>query len=667
MKSAEDAGDRKRQQLLGNFWLCHAVCHTISVQQEDGDSSKKPGAPVAYSASSPDELALVWAAHDIGLSFRGQMDKTINLQVMEPSLAASLAAVCGAWSSRECPLDLQVELLDLCEFDNDRKRMSVVVGLPDGRKVMLMKGADSAVLPYLPVAERDEAGAQLQQFACIGLRTLVLASRELSSSEHASWSSSYKAAQAEISDDREARVKELVGTLETAPGLSLLGVTAIEDRLQDGVPDTLQFVRQAGITVWVLTGDKLETAICIGKACRLLTDAMENVEISGETSEVVEALTKFEGQTIRPEERAITITGSALAAVLEDEGLKVRFYRMAKDCKTVICCRVSPKQKADVVEMVKALHQQESDEQPITLAIGDGANDVSMITSAHVGVGLSGKEGAQAARAADFAIGHFRFLRRLIFVHGRESYRRNSVVVNYNFYKNMVLVMPAAFYGPSMAYSGQPFYEQIMYQLYNVFFTFWPGVFYAILDRPVIDLSVLEGNEELYKPALGKQFFSRKVFVYWLAAGILQGGLIEFAAFYVFGGQGTPDDGPNPDSLWLSGTGAYFWVVLGVNLTLYQRLALRIDFNVFVIVFSVACFPVTVFLLDKVAHNVFLHGISSLLFGPAGWRYWLATCIVVCVFLGLGEPLIRKVTFGLLPSEIHLRSKDEYSLMKTHV
>jgi len=421
--------------------------------------------------------------------------------------------------------------------------------------------------------------------------------------------------------------------------LQLLGVTAIEDRLQEAVPETLEFIRSAGASIWVLTGDKMETAISIGKSCRLLSDDVKNIQISGGRDDVLQAVDANEEnlQGLQPGKWAITITGSALAAVLEDEVLSQRFYRIARYCQTVICCRVSPKQKADVVNIVQAFHARETGDQPVTLAIGDGANDVSMITTASVGIGLSGKEGAQAARSADFAIGEFRFLRRLMFVHGRESYRRNSVLVSYNFYKNMVLVLPPFLFGPYMAFSGQPFYEQMLYQLYNVAFTFWPCVLFALLDRPVDNLKDLEEDVRWYAPGLQKEFFNLKVFLLWISAAILQGTLLPAVAFLAFGGR--------IDSLWLTGTGIFFWVVLGVNLTLLRRLLSSIPIVVVVIAFSVLCFPAFVGALDWL-QSPYLHGVFAPLFGETSLYFWLATCFVMIAFLALGEPLISLATPG---------------------
>ena len=143
----------------------------------------------------------------------------------------------------------------------------------------------------------------------------------------------------------------------------------------------------------------------------------------------------------------------------------------------VLACRVSPQQKGEIVSLVKARKPNK-----ITLAIGDGANDVAMIMKAHVGVGIAGREGMQAARSADFAFGKFKFLRPLLFVHGREAYRRNSDIVLYAFYKNVLYVIVQFQFGVFSVFSGQTLYEPWIYQLYNMNFTGLPIQWYALFD-----------------------------------------------------------------------------------------------------------------------------------------------------------------------------------------
>jgi len=634
-----------RKAAMARFLLCHALCHTVTVKNDDRTGGSAHPQALLYEASSPDELALVSAARDLGLCYSGQRQKRAHLQVLDARLLPALEAECGPLGMAGGYRALEVEVLDVCEFDNDRKRMSVVVRYPTGRKVLLVKGADTSILPDVQDGiEKQQAMEHLGRFARLGLRTLCIAARTLDEREYTNWAQRYRGALAALSADRITRVRQLAGELESSAGLRLLGVTAIEDQLQEGVPQTLESLREAGITVWVLTGDKVETAISIGRSCRLLPDTTHNLtivdtDVAG-VQETLRAAQAFVGGDDSPEDGlAVTISGAALNVVLENPGMRDRFYRVARRCRTVLCCRVSPRQKADVVELVQELHGQSGGVQPVTLAIGDGANDVSMITMANVGVGLSGKEGAQAARSADFALGQFRFLQRLLFVHGRESYRRNSTLVCYNFYKNMVLVLPPFLYGPCMAFSGQPFYEQVLYQFYNVFFTFFPCMCYAILDRPVQNLAELQWNPWSYVPGREKQYFNWHVFGGWMFAAIVQGALLSFMAFHLFSDGSPSQEGATSDSLWLTGTAIFFWVVLGVNLTLVRRLSTVLPITAFAFLFSVGSFVVLVFLLGSGASPQ-LRGVFPKLFGHLSFRFMLCTGLTMVTFVLIGEPFL---------------------------
>lgn len=299
----------------------------------------------------------------------------------------------------------------------------------------------------------------------LGLRTLCLAYKIIQPAEYAAWSTEYQTALALI-DDREAAVDKVAEKIER--NLFLLGATAIEDRLQDGVPECIARLANGGIKIWVLTGDKMETAINIGFSCNLLKRQMVLVVIKGTDllstrSQLKQALAKCfqldsaqyekeagvhptkEPSHIEPQSQAefvthaeedgkpqvfaLIIDGASLKYAL-DKSCKRQFVELATRCKAVICCRVSPLQKAQVVGVVMELKD------AMTLAIGDGANDVSMIQRAHIGVGIQGQEGMQAVMASDFAIAQFRYLNRLLLVHGRWSYFRTAEMVLLMFYKN---------------------------------------------------------------------------------------------------------------------------------------------------------------------------------------------------------------------------------------
>lgn len=152
------------------------------------------------------------------------------------------------------------------------------------------------------------------------------------------------------------------------------------------------------------------------------------------------------------------LSGESLVKITKIPALNTLFEKLFDRASVVLACRVSPKQKADIVTMVRS-----SQPNAKTLAIGDGANDVNMITAAHVGIGISGLEGQQASRSADYSIGQFSFLIPLLFMHGRESYRRNAFLIIYMFYKNILFVMPQFWFGFWNVFSGQSIYDDLMY------------------------------------------------------------------------------------------------------------------------------------------------------------------------------------------------------------
>lgn len=287
--------------------------------------------------------------------------------------------------------DEEWEILNVCEFNSTRKRMSTVVRAPDGRIKLFTKGADTVIYERLgPNQEFSEPTLMhLEDYATEGLRTLCLAYRDIPEAEYREWVQLYDNAAAQMNGRADAldRVAEII-----EQNLVLLGATAIEDRLQDGVPETIHKLQQAGIKIWILTGDRQETAINIGLSCRLISESMNlviiNTHTQAETSDLLsKRLFAIKNQRMGgdTEELALIIDGKSLTFALEKECSET-FLELAVMCKAVICCRVSPLQKALVVKLVK-----KSTTSPL-LAIGDGANDVAMIQAAHIGVGISGVE-----------------------------------------------------------------------------------------------------------------------------------------------------------------------------------------------------------------------------------------------------------------------------------
>ena len=350
--------------------------------------------------------------------------------------------------------------------------------MPDNQIKVLCKGADSIIKKRLKTKDTlEEVDDYLEDYAEDGLRTLLLAEKTISEEEYEKWQEKYDKASLEV-EDREEKVNKVADEIEY--DFELIGATAIEDKLQDEVAATISILKEAGIKVWVLTGDKIETAINIGYSCKVLSNDMEQYiidapEIEDIEDQIREAEDNF--KKTKNDAHGLVVAGDSLVKITEEPGVKDKFQNLADKMQVVIACRVSPKQKSELVQMVKDKYPDKK-----TLAIGDGANDVNMITTADIGVGISGLEGQQAARASDYAIGQFKFLRNLILVHGRECYRRNAYVVFYMFYKDVLFVMCIFWFGIVNGFSGLTIYEQWMYQLYNVVFTCFPIMWFAVFD-----------------------------------------------------------------------------------------------------------------------------------------------------------------------------------------
>ncbi|KAL0959026.1 hypothetical protein HGRIS_014334 [Hohenbuehelia grisea] len=406
------------------FFRALALCHSVLADRPD------QGNPfhLEYKAESPDEAALVGAARDVGFSFLNKSKDGLEIEVMGQTE--------------------KYTLLQTLEFNSTRKRMSVILRCPDGRLLLYCKGADSVIYARLATDHDPELKAatarDMEAFANNGLRTLCIAHRYLDEQEYLPWSHAYDAA-TNATENREELIEQANEQIEHS--LHILGATALEDKLQEGVPDAIELLHRAGIKLWILTGDKVQTAIEIGYSCNLLKNDMDVMILSADSAEsarsqIEAGLNKIASvlgpPSWDPKKRgfmpgakasfAVVIDGDTLRYALAED-LKPLFLNLATQCETVVCCRVSPAQKALTVKLVK------EGRNAMTLSIGDGANDVAMIQEANIGCGLFGLEGAQAAMSADYAFGQFRFLTKLLLVHGRWSYQRIAEMHGNFFYK----------------------------------------------------------------------------------------------------------------------------------------------------------------------------------------------------------------------------------------
>src|SRR3990167_218921 len=200
----------------------------------------------------------------------------------------------------------------------------------------------------------------------------------------------------------------------------------------------------------------------------------------------------------------------------------------------------------------------------VTLSIGDGANDVNMITEAHVGIGIKGVEGQQAARASDYAIGEFKLLKRLLFFHGRESYRKNSTLILYNFFKNILLCVPQYWFGITNYLSGQTLYESFNYQMYNIVYTSLPIVLYALFDKHTTDLILLP-DPTYYVPGPKRMLFNTTRFLKWFIWASIQALCLVYFSFGMFDSKFSTAEG-NSYGFWVVGHMTFVGVVFLSNL-----------------------------------------------------------------------------------------------------
>ena len=499
----DDVGGRSGEdQKVANehFMTVLALCHTVITERTPGDPPT-----IEFKAQSPDEAALVATARDCGFTVLGRSKDDIMINIMGE--------------------DRTYRVLNTLEFNSSRKRMSAIIRMPDGKIKLFCKGADSMIYSRLKKGMQPElrktTAEHLEMFAREGLRTLCIAERHISEEEYQEWNKDHDIA-AQSLQDRDDKLEEVSDRIEQE--LTLLGGTAIEDRLQDGVPDTIALLGDAGIKLWVLTGDKVETAINIGFSCNLLSNDMDLIVLKFDendsetaTAELDKHLAIFGLQGTDEElaaarmnheppdpTHAVVIDGDSLRLVLSDE-LRQKFLLLCKQCKSVLCCRVSPAQKAAVVQLVK------TGLNIMALSIGDGANDVAMIQEADVGVGIAGEEGRQAVMSSDYAIGQFRFLQRLVLVHGRWSYRRLAECIANFFYKNIVWTFALFWYQIYNNFDCSYLIDYSYILLVNLLFTSLAVILQGILDQDVTD-KVSLAVPQLYRRGIERKEWTQLKF-----------------------------------------------------------------------------------------------------------------------------------------------------------
>ncbi|XP_061553075.1 probable phospholipid-transporting ATPase VD isoform X2 [Phycodurus eques] len=494
-----------------------------------------------YEAVSPDEAALVHAARAYRCTLRARSADSLLVDL--PGIDM-----------------LTVQLLHILPFDSNRKRMSVVVRHPlTGQVTVYTKGADSVIMDLLETPKGEEQAREtynhikvqtqkhLDSYAREGLRTLCIAKKVLEEEEYEVWLKRQLLAESSI-ENREELLLDSAERLET--NLTLLGTTGIVDRLQEDVPETIESLQRAGIKVWVLTGDKQETAVNIAYACKLIGPNDQILTVNCESKDDCAALLEdLKLKVQRSEERMnkktttedsgelssgskvgfiFIIDGRTLDWTLKDHSSC--FLELSHSCKAVICCRSTPLQKSQVVQLIR------DELKVMTLAVGDGANDVSMIQVADVGIGISGQEGMQAMMSSDFAISRFKYLSKLLLVHGHWCFSRLGNMMSYFIYKNVMFVSLLFWYQFFCGFSGSVMTNSWVLIFFNLFFTSIPPLIYGILDKDIPAEQLMQ-MPELYQAAHASQAYAAYVFWFTALDAFYQSLVCFFVPYFAYVGS----------------------------------------------------------------------------------------------------------------------------------
>lgn len=489
--SPTSLGGRRIHAQIRDALLAIALAHNVTPVDDGGQRT--------YQAASPDEVALVKFAESVGIRLTARTMTRVVLTVPN-----------GAQQ--------HFEILAEFPFTSEAKRMGIIVQDQSTRAITLyVKGADTVMSRR--VSYNDWLDEECGNLAREGLRTLVFAKRELTQDEYARFSERWMAARTSQVNRKEemAAVQS-----EIEADMQLLSLTGVEDKLQYNVRESLEKLRHAGVRVWMLTGDKVETATCIAVSSRLAERSQGIFTITGVTSrsEASRALSRFRRQATTD---VLVVDGTSLQVYLDM--FPAEFVDAAALSPAAVACRCSPTQKAAVVALLQEYKGKR------VAAIGDGGNDVSMIQQANAGIGIPGKEGMQASMAADFSITSFSHLTRLMLWHGRNSYKRSARLAQFVMHRGLIISIIQTVYCALFFYAAVSVYSGWILVGYATVFTMFP-VFSLIFDEDVNEAAA-ETYPELYKDLQKGRSLNLKTFLVWVFKSIYQGTMVMVFSVYV--------------------------------------------------------------------------------------------------------------------------------------
>lgn len=505
IKSFRGTPKANAKQSLKEAVLAMGLCHNVTPIYDEMDDPLMPRKKV-YQASSPDEITLVQTAEELefNLNFRDQK---------------KMVLACGANEKQET-----YNILNIFPFSSETKRMGIILKHKENKKICFyVKGADSVMRTMVSIPQANFIMEECENLSREGLRTLVFCKKTLSEQEYESWAEDYKEAGTSFVD-REEKLRLCIEKLEK--NMEFVAITGVEDLLQDNVAQTLENMRQAGISVWMLTGDKIATAICIGISAGIKSPNQDLFIIKEMESdlEIESSLASFEEKPLNS--TVLVIDGATLKLILLSSTLTEKFFKIAIKTPAVICCRCSPKQKTIITQSVKKYANK------IVMSVGDGGNDVGMIQSADVGIGIVGKEGKQAALAADFSVEKFEFLNKLLLWHGRLSYKRSAVLSQFIIHRGLIISFIQAIFSCIFYFVAISIFNGTLLLGYSTFYTMLP-VFCLILDEDITVETALS-YPPLYKTLQRGREINVKTFLEWTWKSIYQAIIIMCLSLYAF-------------------------------------------------------------------------------------------------------------------------------------
>ena len=506
----------KENMNIFNCVLTMVLCNNVTPILNNNNEVKE------FQASSPDEISLVEFAADLGMKMIFRNDNEIHIKNIHTNEIE------------------KYEILACFPFSSDTKRMGIIIKNNNNKIFFYCKGAENVMKELVFNKYKNIIDLNADDLAKKGLRTLVLTKKEISNEFYEKWNKKFNEAKVAM-NERKKKIQEVIQQLEVE--LNFLCVTGVEDLLQDNVKETIENLRKGGIKIWMLTGDKSETAKCISVLTGLKSDNQKVFEIKYENNnfsrnEIIDLLRnklnnfknllKSTSNNKNIPNLILLIEGKMLDYCLSKE-LEEIFFTSSMLSESVICCRCSPTQKAQIVEKIKKYLNKKQR----TCAIGDGGNDVSMILKADVGIGIVGKEGLQASLSSDFSITKFSTLNDLFLWHGSNTYKNTAKMSNFIIHRGLIISFIQMLFSCVFYFNSVALYNGFLILGYSTIYTIFPSM--SLLLDIETKYETIKNHPDLYRILLKGRELNIKNFLGWFWKSIFQASIIIFASISLFG------------------------------------------------------------------------------------------------------------------------------------